>query len=91
MPDIRETYDLPERPPIPYRIWALAMFLIALALGLWLLLPDSTAAVVIVFAVVMGTVFCGARRLLRDRELEEPPPLAPVPPPSVADRAGTES
>jgi hypothetical protein len=42
MPDIRETYEPPERPPVPYRIWVLTIVVPALALGLWLLLPDST-------------------------------------------------
>jgi hypothetical protein len=44
MPDIRETYELPERPPVPYRIWVLTIVVPALALGLWLLLPDGATA-----------------------------------------------
>jgi uncharacterized membrane protein len=90
VPNLRQAYDLPERPPIPYRVWATALFVIALALGLWLLLPESPLAVVIVFVVVLTAVFGATLYILRDHELEEPPPLHPVPPPSVADRADTE-
>jgi hypothetical protein len=83
MTSLRETYELPERPPVPYRVWALTIVVPALALGLWLLLPDSTIAVVILFLAVMTAVFTGVRHVLRDRELDEPPPLDPVAPPSV--------
>jgi hypothetical protein len=83
MSDIRETYELPERPPVPYRIWVLTIVVPALALGLWLLLPDSTVTVIILFVAVLAAVITGVTYVLRDRELEEPPPLHPVPPPSV--------
>jgi hypothetical protein len=83
MPDIRETYELPERPPVPYRIWFLTIVVPALALGLWLLLPDSTVTVIILFVAVLAAVFIGVTYVLQDRELEEPPPMHPVPPPSA--------
>ena len=83
MSDIREIYELPERPPVPYRIWVLTIVVPALALGLWLLLPDSAITVTVLFVAVVAAVFTGVTYVLHDRELEEPPPLHPVPPPSV--------
>jgi hypothetical protein len=79
----REIYDLPERPPIPYRVWALCIAVPALALGLWLVFPDSTVTVVILFVAVLVAVFTGVWHLLRDPELEEAPGRDPIPPPSV--------
>ncbi len=79
----REIYDLPERPPIPYRVWALCIAVPALALGLWLVFPDSTVTVVILFVAVLVAVFTGVWHLLRDPELEEAPDRDPIPPPSV--------
>jgi hypothetical protein len=37
----------------------------------------------ILFVAVLAAVFSGVTYVLRDRELDEPPPLHPVPPPSV--------
>jgi hypothetical protein len=83
MSSLREIYELPDRPPIPYRVWALMLVVLAMSLGLWLLLPDSTVAVVILFVAVTTTVFMGVWHVLASRDLEEPPPPNPVPPPSV--------
>lgn len=88
MSDIREIYELPERPPVPYRVWFLTIIVPALALGLWLVLPDSTIAVIVLFVAVVAAVFTGVKYILHDRELEEPPPQQPVPPPSVTRTDG---
>jgi membrane protein implicated in regulation of membrane protease activity len=83
---LRETYDLPERPPLPYRVWLLCLAVPALALGLWFVFPDSTVTLVLLFAAICVAVFTGLWHILRDPELEEPPGLDPMPPPSAGRR-----
>jgi phosphatidylglycerophosphate synthase len=73
MTRIRETYDLPKRPPVAFRQWALMLTIVALALGLWIVLPDSPVAVAAVAVVVLVAVFVGVQRVLASRALSEPP------------------
>jgi hypothetical protein len=80
---LRETYDLPKRSPIPIRQWALMLFVPALAIGLWLILPHTPATVAILVIVVIVVVFAGVQRILRSRELSEAPGRRPTTPPSV--------
>jgi hypothetical protein len=55
----------------------------ALALGLWLALPDSPITVALLAIAVLAAVFVGVAMVLRSRELEEKPGRQPVTPPSV--------
>jgi hypothetical protein len=83
MDSVRETYELPKRPPTPFRQWAVMLVLPALALGLWLALPDSPITVALLAIAVLAAVFVGVAMVLRSRELEEKPGRQPVTPPSV--------
>jgi hypothetical protein len=51
---LRDAYDLPDRLPVACRQWLVSP---ALALGLWLLLPDSPVAVAVPAIAVMAAVF----------------------------------
>ena len=79
----RENYDLPKRPPLPFRQAAVMFTVVLLALGLWLLLPNSPFAVAFLAIVVLATVFIGVGSVLRSRELDEKPGRNPVTPPSI--------
>ena len=70
---VREQYDLPSRPPIPWRVLILVGVVTLVALGLWRFGPDSAALVVVVFLVVIGAVFFGVFSIITSRRLEEPP------------------
>jgi hypothetical protein len=79
----RENYDLPKRPPLPFRQAAVMFAVILLALGLWLVLPNSPIAVGFLAIVVLAAVFIGVGSVLRSRELDEKPGRNPVTPPSI--------
>lgn len=79
----RENYDLPKRPPLPFRQAAVMFSVIVLALGLWLLLPSSPIAVGFLAIVLLAAVFIGVGSVLRSRELDEKPGRNPVTPPSI--------
>jgi membrane protein implicated in regulation of membrane protease activity len=83
MRSVRESYDLPERPPTPFRQWAVMLALPAFATGLWLVLPDSPVTVALLAIAVLVAVFVGVGMVLRSRELDEKPGRDPVTPPSV--------
>jgi membrane protein implicated in regulation of membrane protease activity len=83
MDSVRETYELPKRPPTPFRQWAVMLAVPALALGLWLALPDSPITVALLAIAVLAAVFAGVAMVLRSRELDEKPGRQPVTPPSV--------
>ena len=83
MTSLREDYDLPKRPPLPMR-QAMVMFALPLlALGRWLLLPDSPIAVGLLALALLTAVFVGVGTVLRSRELTEKPGRNPVTPPSI--------
>ena len=83
MTQLREDYDLPERPPLPFR-QAIVMFAVPLlALVLWLVLPDSPITVALLAIALLAAVFTGVGLVLRSRELDEKPGRNPVPPPSA--------
>lgn len=79
MRDVRETYDLPRRPPAVFRYVG---FLLAFVIGaplLWLVLPDgvvTVAALAIVLLVVIGFAL---RSILGSRDVRQAPPRRPVP------------
>jgi hypothetical protein len=81
--DLRETYDLPKRTPMPFRQWALMLAVPLLALVLWLVLPDSPVTVALLVVAVLGAVFVGVQRILRSRQLSEVPGRRPTTPPSA--------
>ena len=83
MRTIRDTYDLPQRPPVPFWQWAVMLAAPALALGVWLLAPDSPITVALLAVAMLAAVFLGVSVVLRKRELSEPPGEHPIPPPSV--------
>lgn len=83
MTDLREDYDLPKKPPLPFRQAAVMFTVVALALGGWLLLPNSPFAVALLAIVLLAAVFIGVGMVLRSRELDKKPGRNPVPPPSM--------
>jgi 4-hydroxybenzoate polyprenyltransferase len=83
MTNLRDDYDLPKKPPLPFRQAALMLTVVLLALGGWLLLPNSPIAVALLAVALLGAVFVGVGMVLRSRELDKKPGRNPVPPPSV--------
>ncbi len=79
----RENYDLPKRPPLPFRQAAVMLGAVVLALGLWFVLPSSPIVVALVAVIVLCAVFVGVGAVLRSRELDEKPGRHPVTPPSI--------
>lgn len=83
MTDPREDYDLPQKPPLPFRQAAVMCAVVALAVAGWLLLPSSPITVALLAVVLLGAVFFGVGLVLRSRELDEKPDRDAVPPPSL--------
>lgn len=83
MTNLREDYDLPKRPPLPFRQAAFMLAFVVLALAAWLLLPDSPITVGLLAIALLAVVFLGVGAVLRSRELDEKPGRNPVTPPSV--------
>ena len=83
MTNLREDYDLPRKPPLPFRQAALMLTFVVLALGAWLLLPNSPITVGLLAIALLAVVFLGVGAVLRSRELDEKPGRNPVTPPSV--------
>jgi len=83
MRTIRETYDLPRRPGLVFRQWLVMLAVPAIALGLWLVLPDSPITVALLAIAVLAAVFVGVGLVLTSRQASEPPGENPIPPPSV--------
>ncbi len=83
MTDLRDDYDLPKKPPLPFRQAAVMFTVVALALGGWLLVPNSPITVGLLAVALLAAVFVGVGLVLRSRELDEKPGRNPVTPPSV--------
>ncbi len=83
MRSVRETYDLPKRPPVPFWQWAVMLAAPLLALGAWRWGPDSPITVAVLAVVMLAAVFLGVSVVLRKRELSQPPGEHPISPPSV--------
>jgi hypothetical protein len=79
----RENYDLPKRPPLPFRQAAVMFTVVVLALGLWLVLPNSAISVAFLAIVLLAVVFTGVGLVLKSRELDKKPGRNPVTPPSI--------
>ncbi|WP_205697849.1 hypothetical protein [Conexibacter sp. SYSU D00693] len=84
MADIRETYDLPKRSPVPHRHWALMVGFVLLALVLGGLLHESAVGVALLAIALLTIVFAGVQMVLRSRGLREAPGSHPVRPPSAS-------
>jgi hypothetical protein len=77
----RETYGVPStagRLP-PLRMWLVILAVIAAALVLWLVLPDSPITVAILVIAVLGAVFTGVGWVMRTRGLNRAPGRNPRP------------
>ena len=83
MSDPRKNYDLPKKPPLPFRQAVVMFAVVALALAGWLLLPNSPLSVALLAVVLLAAVFVGVGLVLRSRELDQKPGRNPVPPPSI--------
>ena len=83
MSDPRKNYDLPKKPPLPFRQAVVMFSVVALALVGWLLLPNSPLSVALLAVVLLAAVFVGVGLVLRSRELDKKPGRNPVPPPSM--------
>jgi hypothetical protein len=79
MPSIRETYDLPRKPPATFRF---AAFMVAFAVGaplLWLVLPDGIVTVAGLAIFLLVIIALALRSILSSRDVQQPPPRRPVP------------
>ena len=65
MANLRETYDLPKRTPVPVRHFALMVGMVVGALVLWRVLPDGPPTVALMVVLVLGAVFVGVQAVLR--------------------------
>lgn len=83
MRSVRETYDLPERPPLPFRQIVVMIAIPLAALVLWLAAPHSPITVALLAIALLVAVFMGVGMVLRSRELDERPGRKPVTPPSA--------
>ena len=54
-----------------------------MALGLWLVLPDSPITVALLAIGILAAVFIGVGLVLTSRQASEPPGEHPIPPPST--------
>ncbi len=70
---VREQYDLPKRPPVPWRILALVGLVILLALALWRFGPGGPFMVALTFGLIFGAVLAGVFMILSSRRVREPP------------------
>jgi putative flippase GtrA len=79
MRSIRETYDLPRKPPAMFRFLA---FMVAFTVGaplLWLVLPHGVVTVAVLAIALLLVIAFALRSILSSREVEQPPPRRPVP------------
>ena len=83
MANMRETYDLPKRTPVPMRHFALMVGMVVLALVLWRVLPDGPLTVALLVVLVLGAVFTGVQAVLRSKQLSTAPGRNPTTPPSA--------
>lgn len=83
MRSVRETYDLPKRPPLPFRQIVVMIAIPLAALIMWLVLPHSPITVALLAIALLVTVFMGVGTVLRSRGLDEKPGRHPVTPPSI--------
>ena len=83
MDNIKETYDLPRRPGVAFWQWIVMLAVPAIALGLWLVLPDSPITFALLALALLGAVFVGVGLVLNSRQASEQPGEHPIAPPST--------
>jgi putative flippase GtrA len=79
MRSVRETYDLPRKPPATFR---LAAFMVASAIGapvLWLVLPHGVVTIAVLAIALLLIIGFALHSILSSRDIEQPPPRRPVP------------
>jgi hypothetical protein len=79
MRSIRNTYDLPRKPPATFRF---AAFMVAFAVGaplLWLALPHGVVTVAVLAVALLLIIGFALHSILSSRDLEQPPPRRPAP------------
>ena len=79
MRSIRDTYDLPRKPPAMFRF---AAFMVAFAVAaplLWLVLPDGVVTVAVLAVALLLIIAFALRSILSSRDVEQPPWRRPVP------------
>jgi hypothetical protein len=79
MSDIRDTYDLPRKPPATFRYIA---FMVAFAVGaplLWLVLPDGVVSVAVMAIALLLVIGFALRSILNSRDVKQAPGRNPVP------------
>ena len=79
MRSIRNTYDLPRKPPATFRFVA---FMVAFAVAaplLWLVLPDGVVTVAVLAIALLLIIGFALRAIFSSRDLEQQPPRRPAP------------
>ncbi|HVL30708.1 MAG TPA: hypothetical protein VM299_00610 [Solirubrobacteraceae bacterium] len=79
MPNIRETYDLPRKPPATMRYIAFVLAFVIAAPLLWLILPDGIVTVALLGILLLVVIGLALRAILGSRDVNEPPPRRPAP------------
>lgn len=86
MRSVRESYDLPRRPPPAVKMLAfMAIFSIGATVA-WLVFPESAISVAVLFVALTLLVAGGVWWIFSRRDTREPPGRNPVRPPSTEGR-----
>jgi hypothetical protein len=83
MRSLLDTYGLPHRVPVVFRIVILMVAFPAVGIALWLILPHTPAVVGVMVLYVLAVGALGLWRISTARELSRPPGRHPQPPPST--------
>ena len=83
MTGLLDTYGLPHRLPVVFRIVILMLAVPGVGIALWLILPHTPAVVGVLVVYVLAAVGLGLWRISTARELSRPPGRHPMPPPST--------
>jgi hypothetical protein len=83
MRSLLDTYGLPHRLPVVFRIVILMLAIPAIGIAIWLILPHTPAVVAVLALYVLAAVALGLWRISTARELSRPPGRNPQPPPST--------
>ena len=80
---LREDYDLPHRTSLGSRMWVVMGIVPLAALILWIVAPNSPAAIAVLAIALLALVFGGVWWALSSRDLRKAPGRNPEPPPST--------
>ena len=69
--------------PAPFSMWLVMLAVPVIAIGAWLLLPNTGLGVAVLAVIVLLVVGLAIWRVMSMRRLSEPPGRNPVPPPST--------